>query len=92
MKFTQADLLAMSTDELSELNSMVVATIKAKRTLEGASIKADLHEGQEVKVNHKDHLNDIFVIKKVNKTRASIRLKNGTKGYTVPFSMILTKW
>lgn len=92
MKITQADLLAMSTEELQTLNKMIVATFKAKRTIEGATIASDLKVKQEIKVNVPNHKDDIFIIEKINKTKASITLKGTNKGFTVPFSMIITKW
>lgn len=92
MKITQADLLGMSIEDLRELNSMVVATVKAKRSLEGKAIVNELTVNQEVKVNHSKHTNDIFIIDKINKTKAKVILKGTNKGYTVPFNMIITKW
>ena len=92
MKLTQADLLNMSIDDLKELNSMVVGTIKAKRSLEGRATANELSVKQEIKVNSQKHINDIFIIEKINKTKAKCTLKGTLKGYTVPFSMIITKW
>ena len=92
MKITQADLLTMSIEDLSDLNAMVVATVKAKRSLEGRATAKELSLKQEVKVNSSKHANDIFIIEKINKTKANITLKGTNKGYTVPFNMIITKW
>jgi hypothetical protein len=92
MKITQTDLLLMSIEDLREINSMVVATLKAKRSLEGRATANELKVNQEIKVNSPKHTNDIFIIEKINKTKAKCILKGTNKGYTVPFSMILTKW
>lgn len=92
MKVTQADLLLMSTEELRDLNSMVVATIKAKRSIEGRAKANELKVNQEIKVNHPKHINDIFIIEKINKTKARCVIKGTHKGYDVPFSIIITKW
>ena len=92
MKITQADLLLMSIEDLTDVHSMVVATIKAKRTLEGRAKAIELKVKQEIKVNDGKFINEIFIIEKINKTKASCTLKGTNKTYSVPFDMILTKW
>ena len=91
-KITQADLLLMSIDDLKDVYEMVVATIKAKRTLEGRAKATELKVKQEIKVNDGKFINEIFIIEKINKTKASCTLKGTNKTYSVPFDMILTKW
>jgi sRNA-binding protein len=92
MIFTQADLLAMSLEDLKSLNTRIVTTIKEKRRQTGQTIASELKVNQEIKVRNTQHANDIFIIQKINKTKAKCLLKGTLKGYNIPFNIILTKW
>lgn len=92
MKFTQQDLEGLNLNELGKLNDMVITAIKARRIIEGASVKNDLRVKQEVKIDHPEHRDTIFIIDKINKTTASVTIKGTNKAYKVNFSMIITKW
>ncbi len=91
MKITSHELSQMTLTELTSLNQLVVAVIKAKRGLEGAQKAQNLKIKQEVKIKHDKHRNDIFIVEKINKTKAVCSLKGTTLSYNVPFSLIITE-
>lgn len=82
----------LSVSELEALNRFVVATVKAKRQLEGFKVVAKLKEGMTVKIDHASHRNSKFIIKKLNRTKAVVT-KEGDDftQYTVAFNMIITE-
>ncbi len=92
MKISVQDLSAMTLTELSNLNNLVISVIKAKRGLEGAQKATTLYVNQEVKVDHDGHKDSIFIIKKINKSKAVCHIKgNPLKEFNVPFSLIITE-
>lgn len=92
MKITTHDLSQMTITELSTLNQLVIATIKAKRGLVGAQTAQKLKVEQEVTINHKDHQGTVFIVEKINRTKAVCRIKdNPWKTFNIPLSLIVTE-
>lgn len=85
---TYSDLAKMTIEELRNLNSMVVETIKSKKSVLALEKKDELYVGANVKVNHPKLAGKQLVIEKINRTKAVVKLLNGLGGYNVPLSMI----
>lgn len=82
------NLNEMTLTELRNLNSMVIATIKAKRAIEAVKNKSALSVGAKVKVNHPKTAGMELVITKINRTRAVVGIPGTIRSWNVPFSMI----
>ena len=85
---TYSELANMTIEELRNLNSMVVETIKSKKSVLALEKKDELYVGANVKVNHPKLAGKQLVIEKINRTKAVVKLLNGLGGYNVPLSMI----
>ena len=85
---TYSELSTMTIAELRTLNSMVVETIKSKKSLLALEKKDELYVGANVKVNHPKLAGKQLVIEKINRTKAVVKVLNGLGGYNVPLSMI----
>lgn len=85
---TYSELAKMTIEELRNLNSMVVETIKSKKSVLALEKKDELYVGANVKVNHPKLAGKQLVIEKINRTKAVVKLLNGLGGYNVPLSMI----
>jgi len=85
---TYSELAKMTIEELRNLNSMVVETIKSKKSVLALEKKDELYVGANVKVNHPKLAGKQLVIEKINRTKAVVKLLNGFGGYNVPLSMI----
>jgi len=85
---TYSELAKMTIEELRNLNSMVVETIKSKKSILALEKKDELYVGANVKVNHPKLAGKQLVIEKINRSKAVVKLLNGLGGYNVPLSMI----
>ncbi len=85
---TYSELAKMTIEELRNLNSMVVETIKSKKSVLALEKKDELYVGANVKVNHPKLAGKQLVIEKINRTKAVVKVLNGLGGYNVPLSMI----
>lgn len=85
---TYSQLNSLSIEELQALNSKVVEVIKLKRKEVALEKKDELRIGMNVTVNHPKLAGKQLVVEKINRTKASLRLLNGFRGYNVPISMI----
>jgi hypothetical protein len=83
---TQAQLNQLTLEQLSNLNEIVVKTIKAKRRQLAAQTKINL--GQKVKVNHPKLQGRSLIVKKINRTTATLQVEGAFGSYKVPISMI----
>jgi len=78
-----------TTEELSNLNRVVVAAIKAQRKVAGAMVKASLTEGMTVRVNHPQLAGRTFTLTQIKRTKASVRpVGEMFGGYNVPLNLI----
>ena len=82
------NLNEMTITELRNLNSLVIATIKAKKAVESAKTKSTLSVGTKVTVNHPKTAGMELVITKINRTRAVVGIPGTIRSWNVPFSMI----
>ena len=85
---TYSELAKMTIEVLRNLNSMVVETIKSKKSVLALEKKDELYVGANVKVNHPKLAGKQLVIEKINRTKAVVKVLNGLGGYNVPLSMI----
>ena len=91
---TYSELSKLTIEELRNLNSKIVETIKSKKQLLALETKDTLYVGANVSVNHPKLSGKQCVVKKINRTKALIEVLNqnvsyGSVGsYNVPLSMI----
>jgi len=83
---TQTQLNQLTLEQLSELNKLVVKTIKAKRKKLIAQF--ELNVGDKVKVNHPKLQGKSLIVKKVKRTTATLQVEGGFASYNVPITMI----
>ena len=85
---TYSELNKMTIEQLRELNSKIVETLKLKKYEVAMETKDELRVGMNVSVNHPKLAGKQLVVEKINRTKAVLKLLNGFGGYTVPLSMI----
>jgi hypothetical protein len=83
---TQAQLNQLTLEQLGNLNKLVVNTIKTKRKQLIATV--ELNIGDKVKVNHPKLYGRSLIVKKVNRTTATLQVEGAFSSYKVPISMI----
>lgn len=88
-----SELSQMSIEELRILNKKVVEVIKMKRSEVAIDVKEALYVGANVSVNHPKLAGKQCRVEKINRTKAVLKVLNGTSygsvgSYTVPLSMI----
>ena len=85
---TYSELSKLSISELRNLNSMVIETIKSKKSLLALETKDSLYVGAMVSVDHRKLAGHELKITKINRTKAVCEMINGTGSYNVPLNMI----
>jgi hypothetical protein len=85
---TYSELSKLSISELRNLNSMVIETIKSKKSLLALETKDSLYVGAMVSVDHPKMAGHELRITKINRTKAVCEMVNGTGSYNVPLTMI----
>ncbi len=85
---TYSELSKLSIEDLRNLNSMVIETIKSKKSLLALETKDSLYVGAIVSVDHKKMAGHELKITKINRTKAVCEMINGRGSYNVPLSMI----
>ena len=85
---TYSELLKLSIEELRNLNSMVIETIKSKKSLLALEKKDSLYVGAIVSVDHQKMAGHELKVTKINRTKAVCELINGMGSYNVPLNMI----
>ena len=85
---TYSELSKLSIEELRNLNSMVIETIKSKKSLLALEKKDSLHVGAIVSVDHPKMAGHELKVTKINRTKAVCELINGMGSYNVPLNMI----
>ena len=85
---TYSELSKLSIEELRTLNSMVVETIKSKKSLLALEKKDSRHVGAIVSVDHPKMAGHELKVTKINRTKAVCELINGMGSYNVPLNMI----
>ena len=88
-----SELSKLSIEELRNLNSKIVETIKSKKSLLALETKDSLYVGANVSVNHPKLSGKQCRVTKINRTKAVIEVLNGPSygrvgSYNVPLSMI----
>ena len=82
------NITSLTTDQLIQLNTDVVALIKARRRQEAGNMRRQLSLGDVVIVNDR-HSTSTGTIKKIMRTRAIVTI-NG-RDWKVPMSMLSHK-
>lgn len=85
---TYSELSKLSISELRNLNSMVIETIKSKKSLLALETKDSLYVGAIVSVDHPKMAGHELKITKINRTKAVCEMVNGKGSYNVPLTMI----
>ena len=85
---TYSELSTLSIEELRNLNSMVIETIKSKKSLLALEKKDSLYVGAIVSVDHPKMAGHELKVTKINRTKAVCELINGMGSYNVPLNMI----
>ena len=85
---TYSELSKLSIEELRNLNSMVIETIKSKKSLLALETKDSLYVGAMVSVDHPKMAGHELRITKINRTKAVCEMVNGKGSYNVPLNMI----
>lgn len=84
----QSQLNKLSLSELSNLNRMVVDTIKAKKKTDSKEKRKAFSIGDKVVVEHKKTSGKVFIIKEIRLTKATVHEVDGFGRYDVPLAMI----
>mgnify|MGYP003657394233 CR=1 FL=1 len=84
--YNQNQLEVMSLQDLRNLNTTIIAVIKAKRNLSSAVKKQQLIIGDVVTLTSPKYIGREFTIVKVNRTKAVIT--DGRGRYTCPIDLI----
>ena len=79
------NLSSLTTEELCQLNSDVVALIKARRRQEASGMRRQLSLGDVVNVNERTRTST-GIIRKIMRTRALVEINGVT--YKVPMNML----
>jgi hypothetical protein len=85
---TYSELSTMTIEDLRNLNSMVIETIKSKKSLLALEKKDSLYVGAIVSVDHPKMAGHELKVTKINRTKAVCELINGMGSYNVPLNMI----
>ena len=85
---TYSELSKLSIEELRNLNSIVIETIKSKKSLLALEKKDSLYVGAIVSVDHPKMAGHELKVTKINRTKAVCELINGMGSYNVPLNMI----
>lgn len=85
---TKTQLNRMTTEELREANTYIVALIKGRRKAEAAMMRATLSVGDRVSWNSKKRGYTEGTVTKVNRTRADVLADGGGGGWVVPMNML----
>ena len=86
MSITNEMLNQMSMSELRSLNEKVVELIRWKRKMETIDVRNELSRGMTVTVNHPKAAGKVFLVHKINRTKAVLR--EGNRNWTVPINLI----
>lgn len=78
----------LTSQELRDLNELVIQESKNLRSIKSRSIKQSLSVGMTVMVDHPSHKSSVFTIKKINRTKLVITDTNG-RNMQAPISMII---
>ena len=85
---TQSQLNKLSLSELSNLNRMLVDTIKSKKKTDSKEKRKAFSIGDKVVVEHKKTSGKVFIIKEIRLTKATVHEVDGFGRYDVPLAMI----
>ena len=83
------NLTSLTTDQLIQLNSDVVALIKSRRRQDASWMRRQLSLGDVVLVNERGGLPSTGIVKKIMRTRAIVTIDG--RDWKVPMSMLSHK-
>lgn len=78
---------SLTTEEMRGLNNVLVAKLKANRSVNIEIAKTTLNVGMIVKVNHPKLQGRTFTLKAINRTTASVT-SDTWGGYKVPLTLV----
>ena len=85
---TYQELNQLSIEQLRMLNTKVIEVIKIKKSETALNVKEELYIGANVSVNHPKLKGKQLRVEKINRTKAKLKLLNGSGFWNVPLSMI----
>jgi hypothetical protein len=78
----------LTDQELRNINELVIEKLKANRSIQAVSIKQSLQVGMTITVDHNSHRDEVFTIKKINRTKIVITDTKG-RNMSAPISMVI---
>lgn len=78
----------LTDQELRNINELVIEKLKANRSIKNVSIKQSLQVGMTIMVDHNSHRDEVFTIKKINRTKILITDTKG-RNMNAPISMVI---
>jgi hypothetical protein len=87
MRLKMSDYDAMSTDDLRDINKMVVSILRSRQNEKIEDIKDQIRVGSKVTVDHPKTYGSILTITEIRRKRASVRDQYGYS-LNVPISLV----
>jgi hypothetical protein len=87
MRLKMSDYDAMSTDDLRDINKMVVSILRSRQNEKIEDIKDQIRVGSKVTVDHPKTYGSILTITEIRRKRASVRDQYGY-ALNVPISLV----
>ncbi len=87
MRLKMSDYDAMSTEDLRDINKMVVSILRSRQNEKIEDIKDQIRVGSKVTVDHPKTYGSILTITEIRRKRASVRDQYGYE-LNVPISLV----
>jgi len=87
MRLKMSDYDAMSTEDLRDINKMVVSILRSRQNDKIEDIKDQIRVGSKVTVDHPKTYGSILTITEIRRKRASVRDQYGYS-LNVPISLV----
>ena len=78
----------LTDQELRNINELVIEKLKASRSIRTVTARQSLSVGMPIMVAHPSHKDEVFTIKKINRTKILITDTKG-RNMNAPISMVI---
>ena len=78
----------LTDQELRNINELVIEKLKANRSIRTVTARQSLSVGMPIMVDHPSHKDEVFTIKKINRTKIVITDTKG-RNMSAPISMVI---
>ena len=78
----------LTNKELQNLNELIILKLRSNRQIQEVIVKQQLAPGMAIMVDHPTHKDEVFTIKKVNRTKCVITDSKG-RNLNCPLSMVI---